>query len=527
MTKKPSFKELAAEFIQHQPEPQPSLPASFTEDLVDPIDSSLLDSYRINTKDALTALQEDLSAGMDPNAYNGDKITPIHFAALHGYFNCVEPLARAGANLNARDSNRDTALHIAAEYSDNKMIAALLEWKAQVNLLNDAGISPLIQTMTQGNVEGVKILLGAKAKVARTQYEDTPDPQQQECIDLINAAMGGVFIESVKAKKKPKIKKFVIKGTPAQQLKLIETVDTKLVAEVKSKDLDLEDAKRFAEFKKEAEHLGKGYYTKARKSAKKHPHLKVRDVINSTRGEALAEINKTLTIPSGKLYRVLYCDPPWSYGGTRPGVSSPNDKYMTSTTDEICATVLRDTNGKSYPVKEVMAPNSVLFMWTTSPHLEQSFRVIAAFGFTYKSSFIWHKVKHNMGFYNSVRHEILLVATRGSATPDNVILRPGEDPVEKQLYPSVYPSPHIEAEKYDMEPMKYGEDSVYEEARGEHSKKPDYYYELIERLYPYGEKLEMYCRSPRPGWDFWGNQAETVQTAPPVAKPKPETKGKS
>lgn len=53
------------------------------------------------------------------------------------------------------------------------------------------------------------------------------------------------------------------------------------------------------------------------------------------------------------------------------------------------------------------ADNAVLFLWVTSPMLEDAFKVINAWGFKYKSSFVWDKVSHNMGHYNSVRHELL------------------------------------------------------------------------------------------------------------------------
>ena len=38
------------------------------------------------------------------------------------------------------------------------------------------------------------------------------------------------------------------------------------------------------------------------------------------------------------------------------------------------------------------------------------------------ASFVWDKVKHNMGHYNSVRHELLLICVRGSCQPDVVKL---------------------------------------------------------------------------------------------------------
>ena len=125
------------------------------------------------------------------------------------------------------------------------------------------------------------------------------------------------------------------------------------------------------------------------------------------------------------------------------------------------------------PVGEISEPNSVLFLWVTSPILEESFQVIKAWGFKYKASFVWDKVKHNMGHYNSVRHEFLLIATRGSGIPEVI-----------RLY-----------------------DSVITQERKGHSEKPEIFYEIIETLYPSGKKLEMFARKERNGWDAYGFEA--------------------
>lgn len=162
-------------------------------------------------------------------------------------------------------------------------------------------------------------------------------------------------------------------------------------------------------------------------------------------------------------YRVIYADPPWSYGDKQniEGLGGAVKHYPTMPLDDICA----------LPVPA--ADNAVLFMWVTSPLLEDSFKVINAWGFKYKSSFVWDKVAHNMGHYNSVRHEFLLIATKGSCTPD-----------VKKLY-----------------------DSVVSIERTEHSRKPKEFREMIDTLYPVGERLEMFAREAPEGWDVWGNMA--------------------
>ena len=50
--------------------------------------------------------------------------------------------------------------------------------------------------------------------------------------------------------------------------------------------------------------------------------------------------------------------------------------------------------------------------------------------------------------------------------------------------------------------------SNYIEAATEHSTKPDYFAELIERHYPQLPKIELFRRgAPRAGWHSWGNES--------------------
>lgn len=162
-------------------------------------------------------------------------------------------------------------------------------------------------------------------------------------------------------------------------------------------------------------------------------------------------------------YRVIYADPPWRYNDKQDTLyfGGAEKHYTTMPLEDIC----------DLPVPA--DKNAVLFLWTTSPMLEDAFKVINAWGFKYKSSFIWDKVLTGMGNYNSVRHEFLLICTRGSCVPD----------VPKRL------------------------DSVVSIERTEHSRKPKEFRDMIDLLYPVGERLEMFAREAPDGWDVWGNMA--------------------
>ena len=167
--------------------------------------------------------------------------------------------------------------------------------------------------------------------------------------------------------------------------------------------------------------------------------------------------------PTNGKYRVIYADPPWHYGTSKPDYYGPAVRhYPTMKVDALCA----------LDVEGMAEDNAVLFLWVTSPKLDEAFQIIPAWGFTYKTSFVWDKIKHNFGHYNSVRHEFLLIATRGSCTPDIPDLVPSVQRIE----------------------------------RTEHSAKPAEFRAIIDRLYPHGSRIELFARANVTGWDRWGNE---------------------
>lgn len=177
----------------------------------------------------------------------------------------------------------------------------------------------------------------------------------------------------------------------------------------------------------------------------------------------IAKQNEPLDASLGK-FSVIYADPPWRYEHIESESRAIENQYPTMSLDEICA----------MPVQDICADDCVLFLWATSPKLAEAMRVIEFWGFDYRTSMVWVKDKIGMGYYARQRHELLLIAKRGNpVTPE----------------PSARP------------------DSVVESERTEHSRKPEIFYDLIERMYPEFPRVELFCRTPRPGWRVWGNQA--------------------
>jgi len=186
-------------------------------------------------------------------------------------------------------------------------------------------------------------------------------------------------------------------------------------------------------------------------------------------------IEATKPKPLEGTYRILYIDPPWKYHGLNQA-----DEYGHAEAHYDCLDdqqLIEFKPGGERPIKDLADDDSILFLWVTAPLLERCFPILQAWGFEYKTNFIWDKIDHVMGFYSSVRHEHLLVATRGSCTPDI-----------KKLF-----------------------DSVQSIKRTEHSRKPPEFYDIIETLYDHGRKLEIFARVKRDGWDSVGNEVYEVK----------------
>ena len=165
-------------------------------------------------------------------------------------------------------------------------------------------------------------------------------------------------------------------------------------------------------------------------------------------------------VDDGLKFATIYADPPWQYEnqGTRAATSR---HYSTMTVDQLC----------EMPIAELAAEQSHLYLWTTNGFLFDSKRVIEAWGFEFKSCFVWVKPQMGIGNYWRLSHEFLLLGTRGGLV--------------------VPPSCRVK--------------SWMEIPRGKHSAKPDAFRHMIEKMSP-GPRLEMFCRRAMKGWTVFGDQ---------------------
>lgn len=184
---------------------------------------------------------------------------------------------------------------------------------------------------------------------------------------------------------------------------------------------------------------------------------------------------------TGKFSTIL-ADPPWRFTN-RTGKMAPEHKrlsrYDTLTLKEI----------KKIPVADATEKNSHLYLWVPNALLAEGLEVLKAWGFTYKTNIIWHKVRKDggpdgrgVGFYFRNTTEIILFGIRGKLRT----LAPGRRQV-----------------------------NIIRTRKREHSRKPDELYDIIEACSP-GPYLELFARGERKNWANWGNEAEEYEPSWPT-----------
>jgi hypothetical protein len=89
-------------------------------------------------------------------------------------------------------------------------------------------------------------------------------------------------------------------------------------------------------------------------------------------------------------FATVLADPPWQFVN-RTGKVAPEhrrlSRYGTMTLEEILA----------LPVAQITEPAAHLYLWVPNALLPDGLAVMKAWGFTYKSNLVWHKVRKDGG----------------------------------------------------------------------------------------------------------------------------------
>lgn len=171
--------------------------------------------------------------------------------------------------------------------------------------------------------------------------------------------------------------------------------------------------------------------------------------------------NLDALVARGLRFGAIYADPPWAYENTAAR-GAAEGHYRTMTLDAI----------RGLPVPKLALPRAHLHLWTTTSFLHEAFSIIRAWGFTYKSCFVWVKPVIGCGNYWRLAHEFLLRGVRGRT--------PFRDRRQR---------------------------SWLELVRSRHSRKPERVRDIVERVSP-GPYLELFGRNPTSGWVVFGDSIE-------------------
>ena len=172
-------------------------------------------------------------------------------------------------------------------------------------------------------------------------------------------------------------------------------------------------------------------------------------------------------------FSIIYADPPWDYKGQLQHCGAGKGDsggalrhYPTTTLSDL----------KRLPVQSIAAEDSLLFLWSTSPHLDQAIDLGKSWGFRWATvAFVWDKERVNPGYYTLSQCELCLAFKRGKI------------------------------------PVPRGARNIRQlitEKRRDHSRKPEEVRRRIDAMFPAQRKIELFARVRVRGWRAWGLQAQ-------------------
>jgi N6-adenosine-specific RNA methylase IME4 len=173
-------------------------------------------------------------------------------------------------------------------------------------------------------------------------------------------------------------------------------------------------------------------------------------------------------------YDILMIDPPWpkKKGGirkVRPNQGGELD-YETMSEHEIWNLL------DSQILLNYANDRHIVFIWSIDSFLTFTEEMMNRMGYKQHARLIWDK-ENGMAPAFTIRfsHEYLLWYYKGKF-----------EPISKDC-----------RGKYT---------TVFRGGAREHSRKPDYAYEMIDKIYPNSTKIDVFSREKRNGWGQWGNQ---------------------
>ena len=184
-----------------------------------------------------------------------------------------------------------------------------------------------------------------------------------------------------------------------------------------------------------------------------------------------------------RYYKVIYADPPWSYGnqgfGKRQG--GVESRSYAPESGRYSVMSIQDIKNLGTSIEKVTSGNAACLLWVTSPFLKHGIEVMEAWGFKYSTiAFCWSKITSsgkdvaNLGYYTLGNVELCLLGIKGS----------------------------VKRQRRDVRQLVRSE-------RRAHSMKPLEVRNRIDLIFGDVPKLELFAREKAEGWDVWGDQVES------------------
>ncbi len=224
-------------------------------------------------------------------------------------------------------------------------------------------------------------------------------------------------------------------------------------------------------------HKAKEITNKARKQPNKYDQFRhemdrtgkvsgvYRRMKNAEQAEQIAK--EPPPLPEGP-FRVIVVDPPWDYAKRK---ADPTQRgalpYASMSLEDI----------QLLPVPELSHDDCILWLWTTNAHMPHAFGIAESWGFKHKTILTWLKDRLGTGDWLRGKTEHCLMCVKGKPTVT----------------------------------LTNQTTAIHGPVR-EHSRKPDEFYELVNRLCP-GSKVELFARTQRQGWASHGAETDKFKGA--------------
>lgn len=182
-------------------------------------------------------------------------------------------------------------------------------------------------------------------------------------------------------------------------------------------------------------------------------------------------------------FNFIAIDPPWGF------------ELYSDLGDEKSAaahySLMSDWEILNLPVMELAEPNALLYAWAPAPRLDFAIDAVKAWGFTFRSLLMWRKLTVNgkprwgPGYRVRTTAEPIIVATIGNPQQSWV------------------PPTHLDG------------------VAREHSRKPEEFYAMCERVMPRARRADIFSRETRPGWTSFGDQLNHFEGEAPARRARP------